>query len=175
MLLKQIGFAIVLFFFTALILLALNFFPKNQASRFNVHPERQRLLIIQHMTNTHQKKLTHHFSHQHLFLLLKKAQQYHFIHTIQDLRQYDSSEDHIINQNDPIYNALYIGNYDPKSNQFRYLALSKSAIRAIKLQTDFDNEKLNYAEAILDTQHQNSANYHLVIRSEWFHSINRYT
>jgi hypothetical protein len=72
---------------------------------------------------------------------------------LEQLRPYDKDHDNIVDNRDPIFNNLYIGRFDNKQKVMVYHPIQKTAIRAIRLDTDKKNTIVK-GQAIYMGNHQ---------------------
>lgn len=86
------------------------------------------------------KSQIHQIDEEQFFLMLKKDSTLYLFTNLEQLRPYDHDHDNIIDISDPIFHKLYIGQYDKEKKMLVYHPIEKTAIRAIRLDTDEANQ-----------------------------------
>lgn len=168
MTLKQIGIACSVFFITTFCIAFQFQSDEIEKSHFDLHPDLMSVLVLHNAHDDSANTTIHKFKYNHSFLVLRKKNQLQFIHSITELAPYDEDHDFVIDQNDEIYDRLFVARYDQKDKKFKYMPLANTAIRGIKLIPDLHKHQLTHAEVLLTTQHQFTPNYKLVISPQLF-------
>ena len=100
------------------------------------------------------------------FLLYKLNNEYHFLHSLEELATLNKTR--FIDAASPLYEKLFIGKFDKKSNKMNYHPLNNSYIRAIKLSSKMPSNKKNIAEVITPHHYQEMNDLQIVITDRLF-------
>lgn len=139
--------------------------PIYQPMKLNLQP----ILVVDdlHAANELKQNIKN-INNESNFLIVKSNNKYNFIHSLQELALLNKGKN--IEKSDPIYNNLYVGNYDKKNRNMRYLPINQSFIRAINLTPSFKVDAVKLAEVITPNHHQDKKNFHMVITDKLFYT-----
>lgn len=111
-------------------------------------------IVVLHDDNTRLNlSQIHQLDEDHFFLMLKKDKTLYLFTTLDQLRPYDHDNDHVIDNSDPVFNHLYIGQYDKQNKRLVYHPIQQTAIRAIRLDTNANNQVVQ-GQTIYTGNHQ---------------------
>lgn len=128
-------------------------------SRILSHRPSVPVVVLQRESHTEVPKEAEHINGRYLYIIVKENDDLYLFTKLEQLHPYDRNNDNMIDASDPLYQKLYIGQYDEKKHLLTYRPIDQTAIRAIQITKDSNHVKTIQIKALYANSHQLSTLY----------------
>jgi len=128
-------------------------------SRILSHRPSVPVVVLQRESHTERPKEAEHINGRYLYIIVKENDDLYLFTKLEQLHPYDRNNDNIIDASDPLYQKLYIGQYDDKKHLLTYRPIDQTAIRAIQITKDSNHVKVISVKALYANSNQLSTLY----------------